>query len=86
MGKQKLSPKAAAAKAERDLIAALTPLRRAKKRDSQQKHRDNPSAGAGKDYDHKTGAFTSVKKNRGNSGNGTKQEKGASYHISPKKQ
>ena len=29
----------------------------------------------GKDYDHKTKRFTSIKKNRGNRGKGTKKEK-----------
>ena len=28
----------------------------------------------GKDYDHKTGRFTSIKANRGNRGHGTKNE------------
>ena len=70
---QKLSPKAAKAKAARDLAFAKTPARRAKKADSQKRHRDNPSM-KGKDYDHKDGKFKSVKANRGNDGQGTKKE------------
>ena len=71
--KQKLSPSAAKKKAERDLAMAKTPVRRFKKRDAQKKHRDNPLM-KGKDYDHKTSSFTSVKFNRGGGGNGTKNE------------
>jgi hypothetical protein len=71
--KQKLSPKAAKAKAVRDLAAANTPDREAKRADSQKKHRANPSM-KGKDYDHRTKSFTSVKFNRGAGGNGTKNE------------
>ena len=52
---------------------AKTPARRFKKRDAQKKHRDNPSM-KGKDYDHRTSSFTSVKFNRGGGGNGTKNE------------
>jgi len=71
--KQKLSPKASAAKAARDLAFAKTPARRAKKADAQKRHRANPSM-KGKDYDHRTSAFTSVKFNRGGGGKGTKNE------------
>ena len=71
--KQKLSPEASMAKAARDLAFAKTPARRAKKADSQMKHRDNPSM-KGKDYDHKDSKFKSVKANRGNDGQGTKKE------------
>ena len=73
MPKQKLSPKAAKAKAVRDLAAANTPARKAKRADSQKKHRANPSM-KGKDYDHKDSKFKSVKANRGNDGQGTKKE------------
>jgi hypothetical protein len=78
--KQKLSPKAAKAKAERDLAAAKTPDRRAKKAESQRMHRHNPSA-KGKDYDHEDGRFESVKQNRGNEGEGTKKESGKKYKV-----
>ena len=78
--KQKLSPKASAAKATRDLAMAKTPDRRAKKADSQKQHRNNPSA-SGKDYDHKSGSFKSVKANRGNDGQGTKKEGKSNYKI-----
>jgi len=73
--KQKLSPKASAAKAVRDLAAANTPVRMAKRADSQMKRRTKSSSFLkGKDYDHRTSAFTSVKFNRGGGGNGTKNE------------
>jgi len=78
--KQKLSPLAAKKKAARDLAMAKTPARRAKKADSQMKHRNNPSAD-GKDYDHKSGSFKSVKANRGNDGKGTKKEGKSNYKL-----
>jgi len=78
--KQKLSKEAALKKAERDLAAAKTPYRRAAKADSQKKHRDNPG-NKGKDYDHKSGAFKSVRANRGNDGKGTKVEGKSNYKI-----
>ena len=71
--KQKLSPKASAAKKKRELAAANTRDREIKRADSQKKHRDNPSM-KGKDYDHKDNKFKSVKANRGNDGKGTKTE------------
>jgi hypothetical protein len=76
--KQKLSAKAAKAKAIRDLAAAKTPYRKDAKADSQKKHRDNPGSD-GLDYDHKTQSFVSVETNRGNSGKGTKSEGDNSY-------
>ena len=78
--KQKLSPKAAKAKAARDLAYAKTDDRTAKKAESQRMHRHNPSA-KGKDYDHEDGRFESVKQNRGNEGEGTKKESGKHYKI-----
>ena len=36
---------------------------------------------SGKDYDHKTGTFKSVKSNRGNDGKGTKSEGNKNYKI-----
>ena len=78
--KQKLSPKASKDKAVRDLAFAKTPARRAKKAENQRKHRSNPSM-KGKDYDHKTLTFKSVKANRGNDGKGTKVEGKRKYTI-----
>jgi len=77
---QKLSPKAAKAKAERDLRYAKTDDRRIKKAHSQRMHRKNPG-NKDKDYDHKDGRFESVKQNRGNDGEGTKKESGKKYKI-----
>ena len=57
--KQKLSKEAALKKAARDLAFAKSPARRAKKADSQKKHRNSP-ANKNMDYDHKSGSFKSV--------------------------
>ncbi len=76
--KQKLSPKAAKAKAARDLAYAETPDRRAKKADDQRRHRADPS-GKGKDWDHEDQHWESPHRNRGNDGNGTKSESGKHY-------
>jgi len=69
--KQKLSPTAAKAKAVRDLAAAKTPARRLKKA-------QNQKIGQRPDSDlHHTGSGikrVSIKNNRGNFGNGTKNE------------
>jgi len=69
--KQKLSPKAAAAKAARDLAMAKTPARRLKKK-------QNQAIGQRSDSDlHHTGSGikrVSIKNNRGNFGKGTKKE------------
>jgi hypothetical protein len=82
---QKLSPKASAAKKKRDLAAANSPDRKAKRADSQKKRREAiKKYGAnwlvGKDYDHNTGRFTSSSHNRGGTQakhkkDGTKAEK-----------
>ena len=74
---QKLSAGARRTKLARDLAAAKTPNRRRKKAENQRLRRAAIKAGAvlkGKDYDHKTKRFKSVKKNRGNDGKGTKNE------------
>ena len=74
---QKLSPRASAAKAKRDLLAAKTPNRKAKKAENQRLRRAAKKAGVklkGKDYDHKDKKFKTVKANRGNDGEGTKNE------------
>ena len=78
MPKQKLSPKAAAAKKKRDLEFAKTFVRKRKKAENQRKRRAAIKAGKnikGKDYDHKDRKFKSIKANRGNDGKGTKKEK-----------
>ena len=76
--KQKLSPKASAAKKRRDLASALTKKRSAYKAESQLKRRAAKKRGVsleGKDYDHHTGSFVSTHKNRGGmTGRGTKSE------------
>ena len=61
--KQKLSPEAAKAKAERDLAKAKESYRRFAKRDAQKKHRDNPG-NSHLDYDHKTSSFKPASTNR----------------------
>ena len=78
--KQKLSPKAAKAKAVRDLAYAKSDDRRIKKAHSQRMHRKHPG-NKGKDYDHEDGRFESVKQNRGNEGEGTKKESGKKYKM-----
>ena len=75
---QKLSPGARARKAERDLKYAKSPDRRAKKAENQRLRRKAIKRGlnlVGLDYDHEDKKFESVKRNRGNDGNGTKTEK-----------
>ena len=77
MAKQKLTPKARADKKKRDLAFAKTFARKKKKAENQRKRRAAIKAGKnidGKDYDHKTKRFTSIKANRGNRGHGTKRE------------
>lgn len=74
---QKLSPTARRAKAARDKKYAMTPRRRRMKAENQRLRRAAEKRGVnlqGKDYDHKTESFTSVKSNRGNRGEGTKNE------------
>jgi len=79
---QKLSPTAKRMKAQRDLLYAKSPYRKAAKADSQRKRRKKGSAFLeGKDYDHKTSSFKSIKANRGNSGQGTKKEGKKNYKI-----
>ena len=74
---QKLSPTARRAKAARDKQYAMTPRRRRMKAENQRLRRAAEKRGVnlqGKDYDHKTESFTSVADNRGNRGEGTKNE------------
>jgi hypothetical protein len=81
MPKQKLSPEAAKAKAERDLAAAKSPKRKQRKAENQVARRGFKKKGfnlRNKDVHHcpKTGRLmlVSVAKNRGNFGDGTKKE------------
>ena len=63
--KQKLSPSAAKAKANRDQEAAMSPLGKRKKRTAQVERRKKSSSFLkGKDYDHYTGSFVSSSRNR----------------------
>ena len=74
---QKLSTRAKAAKKVRDKKTAMTARRKAMKAENQRKRRAAKKKGKnlkGKDYDHKTRRFTSVKNNRGSFGRGTKKE------------
>ena len=73
--KQQLSPSAAKKKAVRDLAAANSPYREELRADSQKKRRKKTSTFLkGKDYDHRTSSFKSVKYNRGGGGKGTTNE------------
>ena len=74
---QKLSAVGRRTKLARDLADAKTPSRREKKAENQRLRRAAKKAGInieGKDYDHKTKKFKTVKANRGNDGKGTKNE------------
>jgi len=89
MRKQKLSPEAAKTKAIRDHKIAMTPARKKKRVENQRIRRAKLTEMVSKlgslskakawmaerDYDHEDGRFESIKKNRGNDGNGTKSEK-----------
>ena len=70
---QDLSPKAAKDKKARDLAFAKTFGRKRKKAFNQTWHRKHPEA-KGMDYDHKDSKAKSAHANRGNDGNGTKNE------------
>jgi hypothetical protein len=75
--KQKLSPKAAAAKKKRDIEYAKSPARKRKKAENQRIDRAQGTVGDGMDRHHtKSGAVkkVTVKNNRGNFGRGTKNE------------
>ena len=81
---QKLTATAKRMKAIRDKKAAMTADRRKKKAENQRKRRKAIKEGTnieGKDYDHKSGTFKSVKANRGNDGKGTKIEGKSKYKI-----
>ena len=81
--KQKLSPKAAAAKKRRDIAMAKTPVRKAKKAQNQRIGQRSDS-----DIHHKNDGSvirTSIKKNRGNFGRGTKNENNMKKKSAPTK-
>jgi len=74
---QKLTATAKRMKAIRDKKAAMTADRRKKKAENQRKRRAAIKEGInieGKDYDHKDSRFKTIKANRGNDGDGTKNE------------
>ena len=76
MGKQKLSRAAAAAKKARDLKEANTKRRADMRAFNQKKRREAIANGQnikGKDYDHNSRRFVSVRTNRGGHGRGTKK-------------
>lgn len=73
---QKLSPAAKRAKAARDLAYAKTRRRTKMRAENQRKRRAAKKAGKnidGKDYDHNSRRFVSVRTNRGGHGRGTKK-------------
>tara|TARA_Y100001972_G_C7570459_1_gene286345 strand:+ start:627 stop:860 length:234 start_codon:yes stop_codon:yes gene_type:complete len=77
MAKQKLSPTALRAKRKRDLEAANSDRRKRMRAENQRRRRAAIKAGKnirGKDYDHTTRKFVSVKANRGGHGRGTKRK------------
>ena len=74
---QNLTPTAARMKAIRDKKAAMTADRKKKKAQNQREDRRDGTVGDGKDRHHKSDGSTVVvteKDNRGNFGNGTKNE------------
>ena len=84
----KLSKEAREAKKKRDLEYAKTPRRRKMKAENQKKRREAIKKHGkawlnGKDYDHEDGKFESVKRNRGNDGNGTKKESPINIKLFP---
>jgi len=72
--KQKLSKEAAFKKAERDLAYANGPYKKKRAENQVERRKKSSSFLKGKDYDHRTSSFRSVKFNRGGGGNGTKTE------------
>lgn len=73
---QKLSAAAKRRKAARDLAYAKTPRRTRMRAENQRLRRAAKKAGKnidGKDYDHNSKRFVSVKTNRGGHGKGTKK-------------
>jgi len=75
--KQKLSRKAAAAKKKRDISAAKSTKRKARKAQNQREDRRDGTVGDGLDRHHTKSSATkiiSIKNNRGFYGRGTKTE------------
>ena len=73
---QKLSPAARRAKKARDLAYAKTARRTKMRAENQRLRRAAKKAGKnvdGKDYDHNSKRFVSIKTNRGGHGKGTKK-------------
>jgi len=86
--KQKLSPAARKAKAERDLAYAKTADRRKKKAHAQRERRRASRAGKnvnGLDWDHKDGRWERPSRNRANDGEGTKKEGKKKYKVPQRK-
>ena len=74
---QNLTPTAARMKAIRDKRYSMTEDRKRKKAQNQREDRRDGTVGDGKDRHHKSDGSTkrvSIKNNRGNFGNGTKNE------------
>ena len=74
---QNLTPTAARMKAIRDKRYAMTEDRKRKKAQNQREDRRDGTVGDGKDRHHKSDGSTkrvSINNNRGNFGNGTKNE------------
>ena len=86
--KQKLSPKAAAAKKKRDLAYAKTSDRKRKKAHAQRERRAAKKKGRnvkGMDWDHKDGRWEKISRNRANDGEGTKKEGKKKYKVPQRK-
>lgn len=86
--KQKLSPKARKAKAERDLRCAKTKDRKDKKAHAQREKRKAKKRGkdmTGWDWDHKDGRWERPSRNRANDGEGTKKEGKKKYKVPKRK-
>ena len=76
MPKQHLSPRARRDKEKRDLATANTPRREKMRAENQRRRRAAEKSGQnvdGKDYDHNSKKFVSVKTNRSGHGKGTKK-------------
>lgn len=86
--KQKLSPIAKKAKAERDLRYAKTKDRKDKKAHAQRERRRAKRQGKdvrGLDWDHKDGRWEKISRNRANDGEGTKKEGKKKYKVPKRK-
>ena len=81
MRKQKLSPEAAKSKAVRDKKIAMTPARKAKKAENQ-RIGQRPDSDLHHPGNGKKPVRVAISKNRGNFGNGTKNEGPNMYGMS----